>query len=121
MPVKCNLWGILETFQDGVQDRWWPAKRKTSWPHLEISIPGLFDVFPHYCWSSKMKFVVFSNIGVLLLLCFDHFYCLEIRGGESSILSESLVFDGSLKTTPSEFTMFDSNNSYRFKRYGLIS
>ena len=49
MPVKCNLWGILETVQDGFQDRWWPAKRKTSWPHLEISIPGLFDVFPHYC------------------------------------------------------------------------
>ena len=37
MTVNCNLCGILETFQDGFQDRWWRAKRKTSWPHLEIS------------------------------------------------------------------------------------
>ena len=55
MPVKCNLWGILETFQDGAQDRWWPAKRKTSWPHLEISIPGLFDVFLHYCQELQVS------------------------------------------------------------------
>ena len=34
MTVNCNLCGILETFQDGFQDRWCPADQKTSWPHL---------------------------------------------------------------------------------------
>ena len=34
MTVKRNLCGILETFQDGFQDRWCPADQKTSWPHL---------------------------------------------------------------------------------------
>ena len=34
MTVNCNLCGILETFQDGFQDRWCPVDQKTSWPHL---------------------------------------------------------------------------------------
>ena len=106
MTVKRNLCGILETFQDGFQDRWCPAKRKTSWPHLKISS----------CWSCLAFFVAivgfqiwmllyfFVNIVMLLLLWFGSCYCLLVP--KIKPLALSLRF--------SEFKRFDRNDAFTF-------
>ena len=60
MTLNRNLCGILETFQDGFQDRWCPAKRKTSWPHLKISS----------CWSCLAFFLAIVGFQIWMLLYF---------------------------------------------------